>query len=141
MTEQPAQPLAKEAKDTPRVHTVQLSGGAILALVVLDGLFGSALTQQAPYSPLTLALHITSALITIGVAGHALRVSLRLRGWQRQGPAGLALASALGAAIAGGAFLTSDQAPAALHSMEALTGAIALAGVLLTLLGGAAASP
>lgn len=128
---------ARSAAGTPRARALQYLGGAIIGLVILTGLLGSTLMAQPTFAPVELVLHIVGAVALMGASAHALRVSLRVGGRRRQGPAALALAAAIGATIAGVAFLLDGQAASALHWMEGLTGTIALAGVLLILLGGA----
>ncbi len=120
-----------------RNHTLQLIGIVLLALVIVEGLLGSALMTQRPFAAGTLSLHILVALVTVGVTGWTFRLALRRRGWRPFAAAGLALLSALGATVAGADYLLGGKTPTALHWMEGLTGAVLVAAVLLLVWGAA----
>lgn len=127
----------KRAARPRRNHALQLVGVVLLALVVGEGLAGSALMVQNPFSAGTLALHITLAVVTVGFTFWAFRLALRLRGWRPEAAALLALLSAVGATAAGATFLLGGKAPAALHWMEGFTVGITVASVLLMVWGAA----
>lgn len=133
MTDKP-----QDRPDRPRRnHALQLFGVVLLALVIGEGLAGSALMTQKPFSAGSLALHIVLALVMVGLSLRAFRVALRLRGWRPLVASGLALLSALGATVAGAAFLLGGETWAALHWMEGLTAVLIVAAVLLVVWGAA----
>jgi len=120
-----------------RNHALQLFGIVFLALVIGEGLAGSALMSQKPFAAGTLALHIILALVMVALALWALRLAFRLRGWRPSVAALLALLTAVGATVAGAAFLLGGRAPGALHWMEGFTVGIIVASVLLVVWGAA----
>lgn len=132
-----AEKLANSRGQARLNRGLQLFGVLFLALVVAEGLAGSALMTQKPFAAGTLALHIALALVMVWLALWASRLALRLRGWRPPAAALLVLMSTAGATMAGAAFLIGGERPGALHWMEGCTGGIIVAAVLLLVWGAA----
>ncbi len=111
-------------------------GLLVLVLFFLTSAVGGSLALESSYLVVTLASHIGLALVTLAVAAYATSTVGRTYRAAPRASAGVAAIAALGATLAGTAFLLGGKSDGALYAMEGLAGLGILAAILMIALGG-----
>lgn len=119
-----------------RSRSLRFWGVLIFVFFFLTSAVGGSLALESSYLPITLASHIGLALVTLAIAGYATSYVGRLYKAFPRALAALSALAALGATIAGTAFLVGGQSNGALYAMEALGGIGILLGLILIIVGG-----
>ncbi len=134
-TDSPA-PVTASPPAAPKGPSLRILGGLVFVMFLLTSVVGGSLALESTYLVVTLASHIGLALVTLAVAGYTASVVGRRYRTLPRVSAGLGALSALGATLAGTAFLLGGQSPVALNAMAGLAGLGLLTGLLMIVFGG-----
>ncbi len=135
MATQSAAPKTPRSAEATAGPSLRVWGARVLVMFLLTSAVGGSLALESGYLPVTLAGHIGLALVTLGVAGYAFSSVGRHYPPLPRASAGLAAIAALGATIAGTAFLL-DGSNSALYAMEGFAVVGILAAIVMMVVGG-----
>jgi hypothetical protein len=116
--------------------SLRVWGGLVFVMFILTSTVGGSLALESSYLLVTLASHIGLALVTLALAGYTASFVGRSYRTVPRAFAGIAALAALGATIAGTAFLLGGQSNSALYAMEGFAGLGLLAALLMMVFGG-----
>jgi hypothetical protein len=136
MANQTQQPSTAQSMAVASGPSLRRWGVLIFVMFLLTSAVGGSLALESTYLPITLASHIGLAIVTLGLAGYATSFVGRLYRAVPRALAGVSALAALGATIAGAAFLLGGQTNAALYAMEGLGVLGILASLVLIVVGG-----
>ncbi len=128
-----AAPL-KSSSPAPRIR-LRPWGALVLVMFLLTVAVGGSLAAESSYLAITLASHIGLALVTLALGVFGAAVVARPYKPVAKASAGVAALGALGATVAGTAFLLGGQSNNALYAMVGFAG-LGIIGALLTIVFG-----
>jgi hypothetical protein len=132
----PSAPSAPKSTDAAARPSLRYLGVLVLVMFLLTSAVGGSLGLEGSYLLVTLASHIGLALVTLGIAAYATSFVGRYYRTLPRASAGIAAIAALGATVAGAAFLVGGQSNGALYAMEGLALIGILAAIVMIVVGG-----
>jgi hypothetical protein len=136
MAMDPSAPSTPPSPDATAGRSLRLWGVLVLVMFLLTSAVGGSLALEGSYLLVTLTSHIGLALVTLAIAGYSASFVGRCYRASARASAGIAALAALGATIAGTAFLLGGQSNAALYAMEVFAGFGILAAIVMIVIGG-----
>ncbi|MCI4372605.1 MAG: hypothetical protein L3K02_03045 [Thermoplasmata archaeon] len=131
MTTAPSERTTPQRTEATTGRSLRYWGVLVLVMFLLTSAIGGSLALESSYLPVTLASHIGLALVTLGFAGYATSSVGRSYRAVPRASAGVAALAALGATIAGAAYLLASPSNSALYAMEGFAGVGILAALVM----------
>lgn len=140
VTVEAGQPAGTTLPVPGATSTRTLRGSAVLVLVMflLTSAVGGSLALEGSYLLVTLVSHIGLAVVTLVIAGYTASSVGRFYRTLPRASAGIAAFAALGATVAGTAFLLGGKGSPALYAMEGFAVLGIVAAILMIVVGGPA---